>query len=300
MHVSDFDWKNRGRLADCDGDIPLAGTRLFVVVGAQRTGTNLLREILNTNDQIAMLGEVLSASTAPAHWDNFCRGLPSPSVHPQSFDEAVELLDRYLVFVCYRIRNHWAGNRKRDSHAIGLDIKYNQLIRIVPANWDSTIPFMLSYLRSRGATLIHTTRNVVHSAISTLIASQRDVWHNYNGTTVEHSYHLDVGECLALARTISRDRNAFLEWVHACRVVNCDYKNLIDDLGRAGSGEEIPEASGPLRDIAVALGSSFKFRNERRLQKAINVPYSSLISNCPALVRSLEDSEFVALASTLD
>ena len=38
---------------------------LFVVIGAQRTGTNILREILNSNQQIAMLGEVLAAS--PAH-----------------------------------------------------------------------------------------------------------------------------------------------------------------------------------------------------------------------------------------
>ena len=298
--MTDFNAQDRGRLAHCDGDSPLGGIHLFVVIGAQRTGTNILREILNTNDQIAMLGEVLSASTAPAHWDNFCRGLPLRSVHPESSDEAAELLDRYLEFVRYRIRNHWEGNRKSRSHAIGLDIKYNQLTHIAPTNWDSTLPFMLSYLRSRGATLIHATRNVVHSAISTLIASQRDVWHNYNGAVVEHSYHLDVRECLALARTISRDRNAFLEWVYACKVVNCHYENLIDDLARAGSGEVIPEAAGPLRDIAVALRSSFNFRNERRLQKAINVSYSRLISNHDALVRSLADSEFAALASTLD
>ena len=44
----------------------------FVVIGAQRTGTNILRTVLNTNEEIAMLGEVMSPSPAPAHWDNFC------------------------------------------------------------------------------------------------------------------------------------------------------------------------------------------------------------------------------------
>lgn len=273
---------------------------LFVVIGAQRTGTNILREILNTNDQIAMLGEVLSASSAPAHWDNFCRGLPLRSVHPESVDEAAKLLDRYLEFVRYRIHNHWEGNRKSRSHAIGMDIKYNQLTRIAPTNWNSTLPFMLSYLRSRGATLIHTTRNVVHSAISTLIASQRNVWHNYNGAVIERSYHLDIRECLALARTISRNRNRFVEWVPGCKVANCRYENLIDDLDRAGSGNAIPEAPGPLRDISLALNSTFNFRNERRLRKAIDVSYSKLITNYDALVRSLEDSEFTTLVSTLD
>ena len=98
-----------------------------MVIGAQRTGTNILREILNTNEQIAMLGEVLSPSPAPAHWDNFCRGLPARSTPPESFGEAESLLDRYFEFVRYRIRNHWEGNKKSRSHAFGVDIKYNQL-----------------------------------------------------------------------------------------------------------------------------------------------------------------------------
>ena len=108
---------------------PLYGqwSSLFVVIGAQRTGTNLLREILNTNEQIAMLGEVLSPSPAPAHWDNFCRRLPHHSVLPATPGEAESLLDQYFEFVQYRIRNHWAGNKKNRSRAFGVDIKYNQL-----------------------------------------------------------------------------------------------------------------------------------------------------------------------------
>ena len=58
---------------DDNTDTSVGGYRLFVVIGAQRTGTNILREILNTNERIAMLGEVLMPSPAPADWDNFCR-----------------------------------------------------------------------------------------------------------------------------------------------------------------------------------------------------------------------------------
>ena len=114
-------------LADSDTSLREDGAHLFVVIGAQRTGTNILREILNTNEQIAMLGEVLSPSPAPAHWDNFCRGLPVRSVLPASFGETESLLDQYFEFVRYRIRNHWEGNKKSRSHAFGVDIKYNQL-----------------------------------------------------------------------------------------------------------------------------------------------------------------------------
>ncbi len=49
-------------LANGDTSLQGVGAHLFVVIGAQRTGTNILREILNTNEHIAMLGEVLSPS----------------------------------------------------------------------------------------------------------------------------------------------------------------------------------------------------------------------------------------------
>jgi hypothetical protein len=271
------------------------------VVGAQRTGTNILREVLNTNEQIAMLGEVLTPSPAPAHWDNFCRRLPAGRSLPATLHEAELLLDQYFQFVQYRIRNHWEGRRKSLSHAFGVDIKYNQLRDIAPTNWDfASPPFILCYLRSRGATLIHTIRNPIHCAISTLIASQRNVWHNYDGAVIDRNYQVDVAECLSYARRILQNRDAFLEAARGSTVVTCRYESLIDNIERADTQENIPDDPGPLRDIAAALGSRFNFRYDRRLQKAINIPYSRLLSNYDALVERLEDSEFSALAATLE
>jgi LPS sulfotransferase NodH len=287
-------------LANSDKDLGGTVSHPFVVVGAQRTGTNLLRETLNTNEEIAMLGEVLTPSPAPAHWDNFCRNLPRRSVLPATRIETESLLDQYFEFVQYRIRNHWEGNRKHRSHALGVDIKYDQLRQIAPANWNSSSPYLLGYLQSRGITLIHTTRNVIHCAVSTLIASQRNIWHNYDGAVIDRSYHIDAEECFAYARTILRHRAAFIEAASGCKVVNCSYESLIEDIIRAGSQEEIPEAPGPLRDIAQALGCSFKFRYERRLQKAIDLPYSKVLLNYDDFVRRLRDSEFSAFASTLE
>jgi LPS sulfotransferase NodH len=279
----------------------VSDSQLFVVVGAQRTGTNLLRETLNTNEEIAMLGEVLTPSPAPAHWDNFCGNLPTRSALPATRGETEALLDRYFEFVQNRIRNHWQGNEKHHSHAFGVDIKYNQLRQIAPAHWNSSSsPFILGYLRSRGATLIHTTRNVIHCAISSLVASQRSVWHNYDGATIDRAYHVDAEECLAYARTILQNRSAFVEAASSCKIVNCAYEHLIEDIRRAGSGEEIPEAAGPLRDISQALGCQFKFRYERLLKKAINIQYSRALSNFDDLVGRLRDSEFAAFASTLE
>src|SRR5580658_8618828 len=102
------------------------------------------------------------------------------------------------------------------------------------------------------------------------------------------------------ARTIVRHRNAFLEAASGCKVVNCSYESLIEDIARAGSREEIPAAPGSLWDIAHALEAPFTFRYDRRLQKAINIPYSRLLSNYDALVGQLKDSEFSNLVLTLE
>jgi LPS sulfotransferase NodH len=290
-----------GILPNRDTDSALAdGAYQFVVIGAQRTGTNILRTVLNTNEEIAMLGEVMSPSAAPAHWDNFVRGLPLRTAFPENSSEAEAVLDQYFAHVQYRIRNHWDGNRKSRSRAIGLDIKYNQLRRLRPPDWDSASSFILSYLQSNDVILIHTTRNVIHSAISALIAEQRNVWHNYRGVVIDRSYSIDVEECLACARAIVQDREAFLKSAHGSKIVDCRYESLIEDLARAGFGEEIPEAPGPLRDITEAFGIPFKFTYDRRLQKAIDVPYSKLLSNFNAVTRRMEGSEFAPLVPTLE
>jgi hypothetical protein len=247
-----------------------------------------------------MLGEVLMPSPAPAHWDNFIRSLPIGDVTCGSYREAEALFDRYFEFVEYRIRNHWAGDSKRNVHAFGVDTKYDQLARLAPAELNSTSQFFLFYLKSRGATLIHTTRNVIHSAISAIIAAERNLWHNYDGDVIDCSYSVDPEACLAHARTIVQRRDAFLASARDCKIVNCRYESLIEDLERAGSGEEIPRGQGPLNSIAAALGSSFNFRYDRRLQKAINVPYSKLLSNYNTLVARLKDSEFSDLSFTLE
>src|SRR5260370_7646701 len=115
------------------------GTRRFVVIGAQRTGINILREILNTNDEIAMLGEVFSPSGAPAHWENFLR-LRRSRFPPANAADAEALLDEYFEFVEYRIRHHWAGNAKSKCRAVGIDIKYDQFPPGPPPHPHSTAP----------------------------------------------------------------------------------------------------------------------------------------------------------------
>jgi hypothetical protein len=276
--------------------------RLFVVIGAQRTGTNLLREVLNTNEQIAMLGEILSESSAPAHWDNYLRFHTDEIFPPENCSDAEALLDRYFRFVLFRIRNHWQDGDKSQCRAIGVDIKYNQLRCLAPANWNSAAhPFLLPYLESRGATLIHTTRrNVVHCAISSQIAAQRAMWHNYEGVTIDRRYSVDSEQCLAMARTIVAERDALAEMAAECDLVECCYEDLVTAIGSATAQGGILESPGPLKSIAHSLRVPCSFRYNGRLQKAINAPYSQVLLNKDALSIALAQTEFAEFATTLD
>ncbi len=282
---------------------PGTGVKLFVVIGAQRTGTNLLREILNTNEKIAMLGEILWPNPAPAHWSNFLRQQQSGRLPPGSPEEMEDLLDRYFAFVLYRIRNHWIDCDKSKCEAIGVDIKYYQLRYLAPTNWDPTAtPFLLSYLRSRGAKLIHTTRkNIIECAISAMIAAERNIWHNYEGTDVDNSgYSIDVAKCLAHAQEIISYRDDFLEHVKGSDVTECCYEDLKKEIEEVTVGELLPSRPGPLADIARALSVPFEFRYEGRLRKAIDIPYSRLLLNKDALLAALKQSQFSPLATTLE
>jgi hypothetical protein len=133
-----------------------------------------------------------------------------------------------------------------------------------------------------------------------MIATERNVWHNYEGVVIDRRYSVDVERCLRLARTIVSDRHSFLESVEGCKVVESRYEDLTEQIARAAVDGEIPDGPGCLQDIAKALGVPFCFRYDGRLRKAIDIPYSRLLLNQEALSLALKQSEFSAFAATLE
>jgi len=212
------------------------------------------------------------------------------------------LVDGWVEFIEYRIRNHWADGDKSECKAIGFDVKYNQLRWFAPSIWDlSSEPFLLYYLKRRRADIVHVVRrNLVHCSISALLAEKRGVWHNYRGETIAGRWHLDVQECLSRARRLALEQRTFASFVDGEAVVECAYEDLIRDISTVDADGRILEGRGPLRAIADLLGVDFQFRNNGRLKKAINAPYATLILNHEELLRAVRDSEFAAFATELE
>ncbi len=250
--------------------------RLFVVTGTQRTGTNLLRELLNTNPALAMMAEILTPCAPPGHrnpgppypdqsedeaassyqlpgtshsfasldldqdayWGNFLRTLPSGRFPAQTAAEAEALLDRYFEFLLDLIRRRWTDGQKMHVRAIGVDIKYTHMRRLAPRRWDAEAKsFLLSYFRARGVTLIHAVRrNMVHCTISDLAVRRTGRCHNYAHETMDGRITINPAEFLGWARRIVRDREMFRQQAVGLDSVEYEYEHLVHDLTRAEEG----------------------------------------------------------------
>jgi hypothetical protein len=198
------------------------------------------------------------------------------------------------------VREHWADRAKHRSRAIGIDVKYNQLWQFEPPGHTRLArPLLLEYLRTHDGIVIHTTRNVLHCAISAQIAARRNLWHNYDGISIDRSYCIDIGESLDYARAIVNHRRTFLEHTGGCNVVECRYEDLVLDMARTTADGTIEDGAGPLRDIADSLGVPYDFRYEGRLRRAIDLPYSILLSNYREFIVAVANSEFASLAGSL-
>ncbi len=180
-------------------------------------------------------------------------------------------------------------------------MKYDQLRAIQPADQPlSAPPFLLSYFKTRRFLLLHAIReDVIRCSISEIIAQQRNLWHNYNGATLERGYHVEPEDCLDRARLILRQRAEFERLSDGCRVVQAGYEQVTEAIAGATNGR-ISKDAPPFRDIAQALGVECDFNYEGRLQRAINVPYSKAISNFGQLRAAVAASEFSCFASTLE
>jgi len=273
--------------------------QLFWVIGAQRTGTTLLREILNSNGKLMMVAEVLLPYPDRFHWEHFVGALPAKALNVEDEQAGFALLDSYFAYLHSEMTERWNEPHKTGAIAFGIDVKLDQLRFIEPAGWPSdAVPFMLHYAMVRNVMLINTVRrNVIQCAVSSLLAEKRNYWHNYEARDFDRAYEIDVHECLARARAIVEYQHAFEESTRDYPVQRCDYEDLAEAAARCG--DDLCKLPGPLSGIADAFGIPRRFFFHGRLRRAVNKPYQDIISNYADLVGAISLSEFADLARAM-
>jgi LPS sulfotransferase NodH len=275
----------------------------FALIACQRSGTHFLREILNSNPCIALLAEPFSRFNRSVYWHNYSRSLPEDQYPPQHMDAAMALVDRYMEAILDDVQENsvWYGGPKSPVKALGLDVKYNQLKCVTPMFTDlRTQPLLLDYFRNRRFTIIHMVRkNVVHAAVSAIIANIRSVWQNHDGSVIQGRFTIPPAELFQYAWWIKDERAEFLRLAHGLPILTCVYEDLVADLRRTDAEGYFSENSTALRPIAEMLDVPNRFQNRQRISKVINRPYAEILENYDELVDAIRYSEFSEFADTL-
>jgi hypothetical protein len=278
----------------------LEGVTYFALIGSQRCGTNFLRELLNTNPETVVHGEVLMPYPLPNCWHNYVRTMVNRAMPPLYAPDATELFDDYLVYLREDVKRGYIG-KVGSLSAVGLDIKYNQLRYITPLIRDLRQgPFLLDYFRRRDVPILHMRRrNLIHQALSIEIAQARNVYHNYGNSEFEGTVELDVVKLIKTARWIAAEVDTFELMSRGGRMLEVAYEDIVKDCkGVDGSGS-FSSGAVTMPKIAEFLGIPNEFSNPSTIAKVVNRPYSEILENHSDVLSAIEASEFSELVDSV-
>lgn len=301
-------WLLRLRSSDLErsGGEPVLATEppeILAVIACQRTGSHLLREVLNSCPSIAIWSEPFCYGPHPMLWHNFMRRVKTHNYPPVMPADAAELADEYLRALRRHVRDHSSlyGGPKPELKFIGLDIKYEHIRCLSPLYLDlQARPFLFDFLCSRNARVLHLIRgNIVHNAISIIIANTRKVWENTDGSKISGRFRITPDELLFYVNWIQAARAELTRLTRDMPVQTCVYEDLVDDLAQIDSDGTFPEDSKTLSTVAAFLDVPNRFSYNGRLKKVINRPYAEILENHEDLVCALHDSPYAEFADTL-
>ena len=277
----------------------LAGARLgvlnrfFVMVGTQRTGTTMLRELLATNLEIGFEGEIFTpADDGPSAFERFqaAHGLGRPANYP----EAERQLATYLKEVHSRLPD--------TVRAFGIDVKYSQLRGIVPRFEPlSASPMLVQFMVMNGTRVLHVVRgNVLQSALSEVIAAARQVWHHRRGETIDRQVTVDCRYLIRIMEEKAADRRIFETLIDENPLVlTCEYERMVEGVNQADEAGMLVGPGNPIFEIADFLGVSRRFRRRPEMRKVIERPYAEIVANYRQVTEAVRRSEFAFLLDTI-
>lgn len=276
------------------------GVTYFALVGSQRCGTNFLRELMNTNQQTVVHGEILMPYPLPNCWHNYVRTMVNRAMPPVYAKDAIDLVDDYLVYLREDVKRGYPGKLGVLS-AVGLDIKYNQLRFIAPLIRDlEQKPFLVDYFWRRNLPIVHLIRrNTIHQALSLAIAAARNVYHNYGGKKFSGKVTLDPDELIRHAQWVAREVEVFRKLAGGLNYLEVFYEDVADDCAGADESGRIRPDSKIMGKIASFLSVPNEFQAPATISKVINRPYSEILENHADVVAAIRKSEFKKLADTV-
>ena len=180
-------------------------------------------------------------------------------------------------------------------------MKYNQLKCVNTLFKDlSAQPLLLNYFRDRGFRVVHLVRkNLLHQAISMIVANQRNIWCNCDRSTLEGRYHLPIQQLIEYMDWVQIERAAFERLSGELPAHVCAYEDVVEDIRNIDGHGCFRKNAKVMGELADFLHVSNRFNYSQCRPKVLNRPYSEFIENYDEVVRAVADSKFSEFAGSI-
>jgi len=264
--------------------------QFFVIVGTQRTGSTVLREVLNSNPEIAVAGEIFDGG--PESFDAYLakESLTRPSGYPEAERQMVDFLGAI----------HAA--RPASAKMFGCDLKYCHIRAVAPSSEPlCALPALLQFIRLAGVRVIHLVReNVLQSAISELMAEARAIWHHTAEEQIDRKIPIDCRKLIQYMQVKRADRQIFSSVMEGHGLmVTCDYDRFVSGMAMKDAEGNLTGEDNPIFELADFLGVKRSFKAPQHLKKIVRKPYAELIENYEEVRKIVRRTEYVTYLETI-
>jgi len=251
--------------------------RFFAIVGTQRSGTTVLRSIIDTHPKVKAFGEVFIPSDAHIKENYYHylrkRVIESPRLCIPTIEHTRELFKGYLVYLA----------ELTDAEVILFDCKYEFLRGV--GNMGSVKldnpPYLLNLFNSLGVETIHLTReNVLKMHVSTILTVQTLVWATEHPELMPNrTVHVALNSLKQELQTLQSHQK---RWSNDLSGLSLKYEDLFVDDAMSDK---------VLDQVAQALGLDAEFNPTPRFKK-IGLPLHQAIQNYSEVQELLGDTPF--------
>jgi LPS sulfotransferase NodH len=248
-----------------------------LLVAAERSGTHLLRSLLENTGVISAPAEICNASANtskpyPLSFFAFRHRLVTtdPSLLEPTDEHQRLIIEKYIAFLHEKFPS---------SSIVVCDIKYAHVHNFNSFWWDFSIrPFLLGYAREKRLRIIHLVRRKVYqTAISTAYAKQSGVWRATQPDQLSSiKISVDLRELERRVGDLRKTFRLFKGWLMGCNVAEIHYEDLVGE-----------DQNKYLQVLADFLGLDREIRYQPQFIKTIRSHQDS-ISNFDEIERLLE------------
>ncbi len=261
-------------------------SRVVLLIGHERAGTNLLRSILQTHSDICCYGEICNCGDGIEAAKAFTANFFNYKVKAYTADESMiypveehqeRLLKGYFEDLC----------QNSGSRVILVDIKYGHIhnFNTFWTSWLGT-PFLLRFVTEKNIRVIHLYRkNLLEAVCSTFLAQARSVWNTDKPEELENvRIHVDPARAKRRVSVLDHEKEMIMGYLPNYQTLTLVYEQML-----------VEGVLNPMVSEALArfLGVSEEWNAVPKLVK-VSPPLSEYVENYDEFRRMFFDTKFAS------